>query len=84
MIGLPIIGRLRTLAFAALALAVFGASEWPPQKPVFHKLNAQHTHTPSHANTLTLSMMRDYKKARESQDHYGKSAQHEAGLEKRF
>jgi len=30
MIGLPIIWRLRTLAFAALALAVFGAIECPP------------------------------------------------------
>ena len=30
MIGLHIIWRLRTLAFAALALAVFGAIEYPP------------------------------------------------------
>ena len=30
MIGLLIIWRLRTLAFAALALAVFGAIECPP------------------------------------------------------
>jgi len=30
MTGLPIIWRLRTLAFAALALAVFGAIECPP------------------------------------------------------
>ena len=30
MIGLPIIWRLRTLAFAALALAGFGAIECPP------------------------------------------------------
>jgi len=29
MIGLPIIWRLRTVAFAALALAVFGAIECP-------------------------------------------------------
>jgi len=31
MIGLPIIWRLRALAFAALALAVFVAIECPPQ-----------------------------------------------------
>jgi len=30
MVGLLIIWRLRTLAFAALALAVFGAIECPP------------------------------------------------------
>jgi len=30
MIGLPIIWRLRTLAFVALALAGFGAIECPP------------------------------------------------------
>jgi len=30
MIGLPITWRLRTLAFAALALAVFGAIDCPP------------------------------------------------------
>jgi len=33
MIGLLIISRLRTLAFAALALAVFGAIECPPFFP---------------------------------------------------
>jgi len=35
MIGLPIIWRLQTLAFAALAFAIFGAIECPPRKPVF-------------------------------------------------
>ena len=34
MIGLPIIRRLRTLAFAALALVVFGAIECPPSTAI--------------------------------------------------
>ena len=46
MIGLPIIWRLRTLAFAALALVVFGATECPPTKPYlnFTRLFAVHPH----------------------------------------
>ena len=37
MIGPPIIWRLRTLAFAALALAVFGAIEWSSNVTIFRK-----------------------------------------------
>jgi len=42
MIGLPIIWRLRTLAFVALALAGFGAIECHPVKSMILSYKAQY------------------------------------------
>jgi len=56
MIGLPIIWRLRTLAFVALALAVFGAIECPPLLANFDRLrfSAQSMNTGTRPTILQL------------------------------